>query len=214
MRKLGVLTMLMVVIPSLVGAKLQIYDALDFSATKGFNIVPDTTPDGTVSIDTLNVYSPSTAVTLRRVKGARNFKGPNDDTLRLVMVQSATPRAVLLLTDTSSNAFSAFRVDTIFNVAQNPQGLALGDIDNDGYTEIFIANFGTPKRFYVGKWRGNSFEFDSITVTEDGVFNLAFADADNDGLGEVCIPADSELYVLQRWVSSQDYTMDTIYIGD
>ncbi|MEO0265041.1 MAG: FlgD immunoglobulin-like domain containing protein [candidate division WOR-3 bacterium] len=181
--------------------------------TKGFQSLGDA-ESGSLSIDTFNVHTPSSPITIRRIKGARNFKGPNDDTLRLFVVQSASPRKALMFTDTASQRFSAFRVDTLTpTLGFNPQGLAAGDLDGDGYTEVYIGTFGSnPQRLYRIRWNGG-YILDSISFdVQDSIFNLAIGDCDNDGYNELLIPGDNRLFVLNSWVGD-NVVIDTISVS-
>ncbi|HTY08802.1 MAG TPA: VCBS repeat-containing protein, partial [Candidatus Edwardsbacteria bacterium] len=93
-------------------------------------------------LDSFAVYNG--AATLRKCAISTKFKGASDDTIRVVAVQSAAPRRIRIMTDTSTVSFGAakFRMDSCaygLPSGATPNGLAVGDIDGDGVLDIVTA---------------------------------------------------------------------------
>ncbi len=137
-------------------------------------------------LDTFAVYNG--AATLRKCAIGTKFLGLADDTIRVVAAQSAAPRRVRIMTDTSTVAFGAnkFRMDSCaYGLASGgtATALAIGDIDGDGYTDILTANTVAPFRIHWFEWDGGTLAFearDSFAVNA-AINDIIICDANNDG---------------------------------
>ena len=137
-------------------------------------------------LDTFAVYNGT--ATLRKCAIGSYFKGASDDTIRVVAAQSASPRRVRIMTDTSVVAFGAnkFRMDSCaYGLASGgtATAMAIGDIDGDGFTDILTANTVAPFRIHWFEWDGGTLAFearDSFTVNA-AVNDIIICDANNDG---------------------------------
>jgi hypothetical protein len=145
-------------------------------------------------IDTNWIYQGSTANLTRKVAVGRYFKGPSDDTLRVLTVQSGGTRYLVIATDTTSAGFGTrkFRIETpiTFPTGATEMSIAVGDVDGDGVTDILTGdNAAVSGKVWLRrfKWDGTNWvRVDSIGVgSGDFINDIVIADADNDGAPEV-----------------------------
>jgi len=200
--------------PLLLGAgNLTIYSAKPaLEGSKDFTV---STPSAeSTVIDTMKLYDASTA-TIRRVRIGKNFNGPDDDTIRIVTVQSASPRKIITLTDTSSGGrFVKFKSTTssdTFPSGSTPCGLDIGDFDGDYYIDLFAGTTVSPFRFYWFEWNGTNFIPRDSTDVSGAIWNIAYADGDNDGTKEVYFPSGSYLYIVKY---NNGLVKDSINLGN
>ena len=191
---------------------LTIYSAKPaFEGSKDFTV--STPSAGSTVIDTVKLYDASTA-TIRRVRIGRNFNGPNDDTIRVVTVQSGTPRKIITLTDTSSGGrfvkFRSTESSYAFPSGSTPCGLEVGDFDGDYYIDLFAGTTVSPFRFYWLEWNGTNFVSRDSTGVSNAIYNIAYADGDNDGTKEAYFPSGSYLYMVRY---NNGLAKDSISLG-
>ncbi|HEV8543606.1 MAG TPA: VCBS repeat-containing protein, partial [Verrucomicrobiae bacterium] len=69
------------------------------------------------------------------------------------------------------------------SVAHNGSGLALGDVDGDGWVDIYLCNLQGPNRLYrnLGNWRFEEMEIGPAACAGQFSTGAAFADVDGDG---------------------------------
>lgn len=156
------------------------------------------------------------AVTTRDVAVGQYFKGPLDDTVRTFTVQSATPRRVLLFTDTTTVAptkMYGWRSDMVDSAGTGYTAAAVGDANGDGYTDMFYAHAGTPFWMRRAQWNPGTSKWDTtmICVHAAAINDIAVGDADNDGDLEVVYGAGLGLFTLD-WNAGTS-TWDTTRIA-
>src|SRR5258708_6758368 len=68
-------------------------------------------------------------------------------------------------------------------VALNGSGVAIGDVDGDGWQDIYLCNLQGPNRLYrnLGDWRFEEVELGDAACAEQFSTGAAFADVDGDG---------------------------------
>ena len=68
-------------------------------------------------------------------------------------------------------------------VAHNGAGLAISDVDGDGWTDIYLCNLQGPNRLYrnLGDWRFEEMEIGQAACAEQLSTGATFADVDGDG---------------------------------
>lgn len=68
-------------------------------------------------------------------------------------------------------------------VAHNGAGLAIGDVDGDGWQDIYLCNLEGPNRLYrnLGDWHFTEMEIGTAACPEQFSTGVAFADVDGDG---------------------------------
>uniref|UniRef100_A0A7V3ZZ73 T9SS type A sorting domain-containing protein n=1 Tax=candidate division WOR-3 bacterium TaxID=2052148 RepID=A0A7V3ZZ73_UNCW3 len=144
-------------------------------------------------LDTNWIYQGSTSNLTRQVGIGTHFKGLNDDTIRVVSVQSGGDRYLIIATDTTTAGFGTrvFRIETpyTFPSGATEHAVCIGDVDGDEYTDILTADNAPVGGYIWLRW----FEWDpgvnnwvirdSIGVgSSDYINNITIGDADNDGV--------------------------------
>ncbi len=68
-------------------------------------------------------------------------------------------------------------------VAHNGAGVAIGDVDGDGWQEIYFCNLQGPNRLYrnLGSWRFEEMDLGAAACLEQFSTGATFADVDGDG---------------------------------
>ena len=68
-------------------------------------------------------------------------------------------------------------------VAHNGAGVAVGDVDGDGWQDIYLCNLQGPNRLYrnLGNWRFEAMDLGEAACAADFSTGAAFADVDGDG---------------------------------
>ncbi|MEN3043596.1 MAG: hypothetical protein ABDH37_00060 [Candidatus Hydrothermales bacterium] len=155
-----------------------------------FKVVSITPLDNKVPspvFDTFRVWPGATANTTREVAVGKSFKGMHDDTIRIVTVQSAGTRYLVIATDTSTNNFgrNKFRIafPYTFPTGITANSVALGNVDGDYYTDILVGTGASPFTVYWFEWSevATSFQLQSSFNAPAAVNDIVIGDADNDG---------------------------------
>jgi len=176
-------------------------------------------------IDTNWIYQGSTSNPTRKVAVGKYFKGPNDDTLRVVTVQSGGTRYLVIATDTSSAGFGTrkFRIETPiqFPSGASEMAIAVGDVDGDGVTDIVTGDGAAVggkvwlRRF---KWGGTNWvRVDSIGLgAQDTIWDIAIGDANNDGRNDIVFNCSYDYIMIAKWnpyTSAWDTTRIFVHPG-
>lgn len=180
--------------------------------------------DAPIVFDSLHVYgAPYRIATLREVAIGTKFKGPNDDTVRFATIMSAAPRWVLLMDDTTTapplkrdslgwrrNGVTPRYLDS---AGVGYQGVAVGDVDGDGRTDVVVGRWGTTAPFPLVRlyWNGTTFTRESIPIAPFAAMtnDIAIGDADNDGNNEIFVAAGGAYFRVAY--SGSSWTRDSFY---
>ncbi|MEO0106867.1 MAG: hypothetical protein ABIL46_06020 [candidate division WOR-3 bacterium] len=130
--------------------------------------------------------------TTRKVAFGKYFKGTADDTLRILTVQSAGTRYLVIATDTMSTGFvkNGFRIDTTYSFASGSTAIpvAVGDVDGDEYTDILAGHSATPYRLIWFEWNGAIWAPQDSFAVNSSINDIIFGDGDNN-------PATRDFYI-------------------
>jgi len=107
------------------------------------------------AIDTSLIVN--TGATTREVGIGKYFKAYDDDTIRVVGVQSATPRYLYIATDTSTTGFgdNKFMIETpyAFSSGSTPHAIAVGTLGPSYWQRfIFVGQNAAPYSFFMFGW--------------------------------------------------------------
>ncbi len=155
------------------------------------------------------------------------FKGPTDDSVRVISVSSTTPYPIVALVDTALAAPGLeFRTDVLENSAYMNYGCAVGDIHPDGYTDIVYGRYSSSYALRKISWVGGAWVAADIFTASASIYDIAIGDADNDAVADDIIYAGgTSSYGAGRcywggssWVNapiySGSYTVYGVAIGD
>ncbi len=94
--------------------------------------------------------------TTREVAIGTNFKDWADDTIRVIGIQSGSPRNLYICTDTSTTVFgdNKFRIETPYSFVASsmPNAVAIGQIHIMDLPSIFVGQLYTPYSFFRFQW--------------------------------------------------------------
>ncbi|MBI2568461.1 MAG: S8 family serine peptidase [Candidatus Schekmanbacteria bacterium] len=135
------------------------------------------------------------------VNGTLAAEGEENGRIRFTSAESAPAAGdwgVLHLTDTSPDAVGWEAAESI-PVGMEPYGLASGDTDGDGDTDLLVATSLAQNSVTISRWEGSSWASTSAAVGLEPVA-VAVGDADNDGSTDIVVANESsnDLTIL-RW---------------
>ncbi len=160
--------------------------------------------------DTNRVWAGSTANLTREVAIGKFFKGINDDTLRIVSVQSGGTRFLVIATDTTSSVFGKekFRIETPYSFVSGSTAyaVAIGDVDGDEYTDILAAHSATPFRLIWFEWDGSVWASRDSFAVNAAINDITFGDGDNN-------PATRDFYINIAQTSPSSAIMRAVWTG-
>ena len=86
-------------------------------------------------------------------------------------------------------------------VAHNGSGLAIGDVDGDGWQDIYLCNLQKPNALYrnLGNWRFEAMDIGDAACANDLSTGATFADVDGDAdldLLENGVSAGTRLFLI------------------
>ncbi|MCS7257889.1 MAG: hypothetical protein NZ601_00740, partial [candidate division WOR-3 bacterium] len=204
------LTILFIGLVSAVFAKVTVKDM-------GVMVPQMYVPERPFTMDTMTIRNQFPAGyntgTLRDIAVGVGLKGPNDDTVRFFIANSASPRRQLLYTDTSTAGpifRTAWRTELIESSGVGFHAAAIGDANNDGIPEIIFGRSATPFRLKRAQWTGSGWSLDTIATVTAAIWDIAIGDPNNDGLNEVYFTNGSAL-MMCRW-NNVSGTWDTVRI--
>ncbi len=177
-------------------------------------------------LDTNWIYAGSTANLTRKVAVGKYFKGPMDDTIRVVSVQSGGTRYLVIATDTTTTEFGTrkFRIETPiqFPSGATEMSIAVGDIDGNGRTDIITgdnANVGGQVWLRWFEWDPNTSAWvarDSIGVGSAQYINdIVIGNAYNDGTPAVVFNLATNVtsaFMVAKW-NPMTSTLDTVRVS-
>jgi len=137
-------------------------------------------------IDTNRIWVGSTSNLTGEVTIGKYFKGANDDTIRIITVQSSGTRYLVIATDTASNQFgkNKFRIETPYSFGTyTPYAVAIGNVDGDEFKDIVVSLSSSPYTIYWFEWDDltPSWVLRSSFNVSNAVYDIVIGDADNDG---------------------------------
>lgn len=160
--------------------------------------------------DTNRVWTGATANLTREVAIGKYFKGTNDDTIRVVTVQSGGTRFLVIATDTASTGFGKgkFRIETPYSFVSGstPHAVAVGDIDGNEYTDILAGHSATPFRLIWFEWDGSTWMPRDSFAVNAAINDITFGDGDNN-------PATRDFYINIAQTSPSAAIMRGLWTG-
>ncbi|MEN3045369.1 MAG: hypothetical protein ABDH49_00050, partial [Candidatus Hydrothermales bacterium] len=184
---MGKIRVLGVIVPILIGGSLLYAGKVIEPEFKVIDITHTVNKVPAPIFDTFRVWPGATANLTREVAIGKNFKGINDDTIRIVTVQSGGTRYLVIATDTSTNNFgrNKFRIafPYTFPTGITANSVALGNVDGDYYTDILVGTGASPFTVYWFEWSevAPGFQLQSSFNAPAAVNDIVIGDADNDG---------------------------------
>jgi hypothetical protein len=172
-----------------------------------------------VYVDTIRMknYWNTHSGTIRDIAVGKYLKGPNDETTRVFITNSASPRRQLLYTDTTTvqpptpaDWQTMWRTEMIESSGVGHHAAAIGDIDNDGQNEIVFGRSSSPYRLKYAKWDGTQWKVDTAATVAGSIYEAVVGDADNDGSNEILFTNGNAL-MMAKWNSGTG-TFDTTRI--
>ena len=165
------------------------------------------------------LYQGPTTATLRDIVIGTKIKGASDDTIRLFTVQSATPRNVMLMTDTSTSSTTPMEnrwiVDTLYQPGTGFYSAAIGDVDRDGDNDLIFGRTSSPYNMLWKYWTGTGWNTDDTLITTNGtsgyIYDISIGDADNDGNADDIIYTN-RYAVMRAWWNGSSW--DTLRLWD
>lgn len=179
-------------------------------------------------LDTNYIFYGSTSNLTRQVGVGTHFKGLNDDTIRVVSVQSGGDRYLIIATDTTTAGFGTrvFRIETpyTFPSGATEHGVCIGDVDGDEYTDILTGDNAAVSGKCWLRWfewdatAGNWAIRDSIGVgSGDYINNITIGDADNDGVARDILfnlaNATLSAFMVAKWNGTSFDTVRVTFAG-
>ncbi len=190
--------------------------------------------DAVISFDTTRIFGPpSLTGTIRDVAVGKFFKGSADETTRIFTVMSALPGYALLINDTTHfpplkrdslgwqrHGANGRWIDSCAGISSGRfHGVAVGDINNDGVTDMIYARTGDPYMINRAWWNGSTWKTETLSKNLHSrrfvasILDIAVADADNDGLNDIIFPSGNALF-RASWAGTDSFVIDSIWGGD
>ena len=148
--------------------------------------------------------------TLRDIAIGTKIKSATDDTIRLFTVQSAAPRNVMLMTDTSTSSATAIEnrwiVDTLYQPGTGFYSAAIGDVDRDGDNDLVFGRSSSPYNMLWKYWTGTGWNTDDTIITYNPtygyIYDIEIGDANNDGYADEIIYTNRYAVMRAYWNGS------------
>jgi hypothetical protein len=172
-------------------------------------------PEAPVTFDTFRMGPNSGQC--RDVVIGNKIMGPTDDTLRVFIANSATPREQAMYTDTTTVGPIipyAWRRDVVASGSPFSEAAAIGDADNDGQNEFFFGSSTSPYRLARAYWSAGTWVVETIAYLTGTAYvrDIVVGDADNDASNEIIFEAGYDI-MCAKW-NSLSSSWDTVTIWD
>ena len=161
--------------------------------------------DGTFSADTLNSIFTTTGPSIACVWGDYNNDGNVDLYICNIGTSPDTTAKNFLFRNDGAGVFTRITEGDIVNDMDWSLGAAWADYDNDGFIDLYVANFQTPNCLYHNN-AGRSFTkiTEGEAVTDNfNTYSASWSDYDNDGY--------QDLFVVNYFYSSLPGQNDCLY---
>ncbi|UCD19088.1 MAG: T9SS type A sorting domain-containing protein [candidate division WOR-3 bacterium] len=157
--------------------------------------------------------------TLRDIVIGTKIKGATDDTIRLFSVSSASPRNVMLMTDTSTSSTTPIEnrwiADTLYQPGTGFYSAAIGDVDRDGDDDLVFGRTSSPYNMLWKYWTGTGWNTTDTLITTNGsygyIYDIKIGDANNDGYADDIIYTNRYAVMRAYWNGS---SWDTLRLWD
>lgn len=159
--------------------------------------------------------------TLREIAIGTMIKGVTDDTIRLLTIQSASPRQALLFTDTSSSSATPMEnrwaLDTLYEGPDYYYSAEIGDVDRDGDNDLILGRGSSPYKLMWRYWTGTGWNTDDTVICEitgtGYMYDMAIGDANNDGNADDII-FTTYRSVMRAWWNGSSWDTLRLWAGD
>jgi hypothetical protein len=113
----------------------------------------------------------------------------NNDGKPDVVTANLSSNNISVLTNISSTSTINFTAKTDFSIGASPIGMAVGDLDGDGYADVVTSNTTSNNMSVLHHVNSSTISFDNITNYATGNYaeNAAIGDLDGDGKNDVII---------------------------